>query len=100
MTDQRISGSVTLHHEAVQFWEEYIKPWVHARYHGSSSFIGDEGRVQSTDMPALRTSWNDYTDSLHKTYQISSWQFQNWTSPVGEGELHPDQQVGWEGQYE
>jgi len=87
MTGQRISGSVTLHHEAVQFWKEYIKPWVIARY-------------RSTDMPALRTSWNDYTDSLHKTNQISLWQFQNWTSPVGEGELHPDQQVGWEGQYE
>ena len=67
--NQRIDGQVLLWHEAVEFWRTDIKPRVRERY-------------RSTDLPALRTSWNDYVDSLHKDGDISSWQFCNWSSPV------------------
>lgn len=64
-----IEGPVTLWEEATDFWFEHIKPHVIERY-------------RSADQAALRTSWNDYVDSLHKTQQISDWQRDNWSSPV------------------
>lgn len=67
--NQIIQGPVTLWEEATDFWFGHIKPHVIERY-------------RAADQAALRTSWNDYVDSLYKTHQISDWQRNNWSSPV------------------
>lgn len=33
------------------------------------------------DTIAMREAWNDYTDSLCKDRQITSYQYENWTNP-------------------
>jgi len=33
------------------------------------------------DWPARREAWNNWTDSLCKDYEISDWQYANWSQP-------------------
>ncbi len=35
----------------------------------------------ANDKVAIRTAWNDWTDSLYKNNQITMKQYETWTSP-------------------
>ena len=54
--------------EALKQWRAEIKPSVIARY-------------GENDLPALRESWNNYTDALCKDGQITARQYETWGSP-------------------
>ena len=38
-------------------------------------------KFSSTDVVAIRTAWNDWTDSLCKSGLITEKQYNNWTNP-------------------
>lgn len=50
--------------QAVQHWRRYIKPSVPPR-----------------DKPALRESWNNFTDELCKDGEITLKQYESWGQP-------------------
>ena len=39
-------------------------------------------QIGRDDKPALRTAWNDWTDSLHRDGVITDRQRENWTYPT------------------
>ena len=67
-SNQRIDTFVTLHHEAIEFWYEHVRPWVLSMDH-------------KVDEAVLRGSWLEYVDRLYRTCQISTWQRCNWSEP-------------------
>jgi hypothetical protein len=56
------------HKEAIQEFTKYVKPAVIAVY-------------GLRDVPALREAWNNYTDELCKSGQITSRQYETWLCP-------------------
>ena len=54
--------------EALKRWRAEIKPGVLAHY-------------GKNDLPALRLSWQTYTDQLCKAGQITQKQYATWTNP-------------------
>ena len=40
-----------------------------------------ESKIPRTDKPAWSQAWNDYTDALHKSRQITAKQYDTWTNP-------------------
>lgn len=53
---------------AVADFRAFILPGVIAHY-------------SKTDIVAIRTAWNDWTDSLCKSGQITLRQYETWTNP-------------------
>lgn len=35
------------------------------------------------DLVAVRTAWNDWTDTLYKSGDINKLQYENWVNPFG-----------------
>ena len=63
-----INHRVVLYHEAIEFFEEYVKPCIEHAY-------------SKDDSIAIREGWNDYVDMLNKDGEISDWQAHNWSNP-------------------
>jgi hypothetical protein len=57
--------------EAIQRFEEAILPMV----------IRDCEQDGEIDKPARREAWNNFTDFLCKSEEISDWQYENWEHP-------------------
>jgi len=62
---------VILWDEAVERFKEYVLPYVREVYEADGV----------PDWPARREAWNNWTDSLCKDYEISDWQYANWSQP-------------------
>ena len=62
---------VILWNEAVERFIEYVLPYVREAYESDGV----------PDWPARREAWNNWTDSLCKDYEISDWQYMNWSQP-------------------
>lgn len=58
--------------EAFSQFRNFIEPGV-IKYYGK------------TDRIALRTAWNDWTDSLCKSGDITQRQYDSWTNPYSNG---------------
>ena len=64
-------GEVILWAEAVERFKEHVLPYVRECHE----------RDGVPDWPARREAWNNWTDSLCKDYEISDWQYENWSQP-------------------
>lgn len=53
--------------QAVAEWRKHVKPGIVRRY--------------GSDKPALRESWNNFTDMLCRDGRISMKQYESWDSP-------------------
>ena len=62
---------VMLHADASNFFEHEILPFIRREHE-------QDGQP---DWPARREAWNNWTDSLCKDGQISTWQYMNWSHP-------------------
>ena len=58
--------------DAVRSFKTYILPLIKLRYEADGV----------RDLPARREAWNDYTDDLCKSGQISERQYNNWSQPA------------------
>jgi hypothetical protein len=58
------SKNKTSYLQAVRYWRENIRP-----------------EIPENDRPALKQSWQLYTDQLHKDGEITDEAFNNWGAP-------------------
>ncbi len=65
---------VMTHGDAVVLFETQIAPMLPKRHDGTN------------DELALSEAWNNWTDSLCKSRQISDWQYENWSHPPSCGD--------------
>ena len=62
--------------EAIQQFEDYVLP---AIIEQETKWQG--GTWQHIDEPHRCEEWNNFTDMLCKSNEISDWQYENWTHP-------------------
>jgi len=63
---------VILWEQAVEMFEETELPAIRETERNVLGYI---------DKPMRREAWNNWTDMLCKTEQISDWQYENWNQP-------------------
>ena len=67
----KILSEVILWAEAVERFKENVLPYVREAYEADGQ----------PDWPARRVAWNNWRDGLCKDYEISDWQYMNWSQP-------------------
>ena len=65
-------STVMLWKDACVSFEENVLPYVREAYEADGI----------PDWPARREAWNNWTDGLCKDYEISNWQYANWSQPT------------------